>query len=112
MSFLAFAVVTKGFIWPRLRVVRGTDAIIQLVIPHTFRFLGLSFLIPGVVSPSLSPAFAVPAAYGDLIAAILADIAILALATRASWAIPTVWVLNVWGTIDLLHAIYEGQFGV
>jgi len=86
-----------------------TGCLIPLLIPHTFRFLGLSFLIPGVVSPSLSPAFAVPAAYGDLVAAVLADIAILALAARVSWAIPIVWVFNVWGSIDLLHAIYQGQ---
>jgi hypothetical protein len=66
MSFLAFAIVTKVYIWPRLRVMRRTDALIPLVIPHTFRFVGLSFLIPGVVSPSLSPAFTIPAAYGDL----------------------------------------------
>jgi hypothetical protein len=64
MSFLAFAIVTKVYIWPRLRVMPRTEALIPLVIPHTFRFVGLSFLIPGVVSPSLSPAFAVPVAYG------------------------------------------------
>src|SRR5262244_2173833 len=112
MSFLAFAIVTKVYIWPRLRVMRRTDALLPLVIPHTFRFLGLSFLVPGVVSPSLSPAFAVPVAYGDLAAAILAGIATLALAARASWAIPVVWLFNVWGTLDLLHAIYQGQIGV
>jgi len=112
MSFLAFAISTKVFVLPRLRVIRGTDAIIPFVIPHTFRFLGLSFLIPGVVSPSLSPAFAVPAAYGDLVAAVLADVATLALAARASWAIPIVWLFNVWGTLDLLRVIYEGQIGV
>jgi len=112
MSFLAFAIVTKVHIWPRLRLMRRTDALIPLVIPHTFRFVGLSFLIPGVVSPSLSPAFAIPAAYGDLAAAILAGIATLALAAGASWAIPIVWVFNVWGTVDLLHAIYQGQIGV
>src|SRR5262249_23646847 len=109
MSVPAFGIVTTMFVWPRVRVMRGPDALIPLLIPHTFRFLGLSFLIPGVVSPSLSPAFAVPAAYGDLVAAVLADIAILALAARVSWAIPIVWVFNVWGSIDLLHAIYQGQ---
>ncbi len=53
----------------------------------------ISFLVPGVVSPSLSPAFAIPAAYGDLVAAILilAGITTLALAAaRTSWAIPIV----------------------
>jgi hypothetical protein len=112
MSFIALAIITKVYIWPRLRVMRGSDALIPLLIPHTFRFVGLSFLIPGVVSPSLSPTFAIPAAYGDLVAAILADVAMLALAARASWAIAIVWVFNVWGTADLLHAIYQGQIGV
>lgn len=72
----------------------------------------LNFLIPGVVSPSLSPAFAIPAAYGDLVAAILAGIASLALAARTSWAIPIVWVFNVIGSIDLLHAFHQGRIGV
>ena len=112
MSLLAFAIVTRIYVWPRLRVMRGPDVFIPFVIPHTFRFLGLSFLIPGVVSPWLSPAFAVPATYGDLVAAVLADVAALALAARASWAVLIVWVFNVWGTLDLLRAIYEGQIGV
>jgi hypothetical protein len=112
MSFLAFGIVTKVFVWPRLRGMRETDALLPLVMPHTFRFVGLSFLIPGVVSPSLSPTFAVPAAYGDLVAAVLADVATLTLAARSPWAIPIVWVFNVWGTVDLLHAVYQGQIGV
>src|SRR5260370_41473925 len=87
MSFLAFGIVTKIYIWPRLRVMRREDALLPLVVPHTFRFVGLSFLVPGVVSPSLSSAFAAPAAYGDLVAAILAVAAALALSARASWAI-------------------------
>jgi hypothetical protein len=112
MSFLAFGIVTKVCIWPRLRFMRRTDALIPLVIPHVYRFIGLSFLVPGVVSPSLSPAFAVPAGYGDLGAAILAGFATVALAARASWAIPKVWVFNVVGAVDLLHAIYQGRIGV
>ena len=112
MSFLAYGIVTKLYIWSRLRVMRREDALLPLVVPHTFRFIGLSFLIPGVVSPGLSPAFAVPVAYGDLVAAILAGVSTLALSTRASWAIPIVWVFNVWGAVDLLHAIYLGQIGV
>ena len=92
--------------------MRREDALIPLVVPHTFRFVGLSFLIPGVVSPSLAAAFAMPAAYGDLVAAILAVVATLALSARSSWAIPMVWVFNVWGAVDLLHAIYQGQIGV
>jgi hypothetical protein len=112
MSFLAFGIVTKLYIWPRLRVMPREDSLLALVVPHTFRFIGLSFLVPGVVSPSLSPDFAAPAAYGDLVAAVLAVIATLALQARASWAIAIVWVFNAWGALDLLNAFYNGQFGV
>ncbi len=73
------------------------------------RTIGLSFLVPGVVSPSLPATFAAPAAYGDLVAAILAITATLALSTRAPWAIILVWVFNVWGASDLLCAIYQGN---
>ena len=112
MSFLAYGIVTKLYVLPRLRVMAREDALTALVVPHTFRFVGLSFLVPGVVSPSLPAEFAAPAAYGDLVAAILAVIATLALRARVSWAIAIVWVFNVWGTLDLLNAIYNGQIGV
>jgi hypothetical protein len=38
---------------------------------HSFRFIGLAFLVPGVVSADLPSTFAHSAAYGDIIAAIL-----------------------------------------
>jgi len=112
MSFVAFGLVTKLYIWPRLRTLERDAALIPLVVPHTFRFIGLSFLVPGVVSPSLPSAFAVPAAYGDLIAAMLAVAATLALSRRASVATLLVWLFNVWGAGDLLFAFYQGLFGV
>jgi hypothetical protein len=108
MSFVAFGLVTKLYIWPRLRILERRDALIPLVVPHTFRFIGLSFLVPGVVSPSLPSAFAVPAAFGDLGAAILAVAATIALSARSSFAILLVWLFNVWGTVDLLFAYYQG----
>jgi hypothetical protein len=109
MSFISFGMVTKLYIWPQLSVMHSMDALLPLVVVHTFRFVGLSFLVPGVVSVSLPRAFAIPAAYGDLIAAILAVIATLALSAQAAWALAIVWIFNVWGAADLLHAIYEGQ---
>jgi hypothetical protein len=72
LSFVAFGLVTRFFIWPWLLVTPRDDALLPLVVPHTTRFIGLSFLVPGVVSPALPPAFAAPAAYGDLVATLLA----------------------------------------
>jgi hypothetical protein len=112
MSFVAFGLVTQLYIWPRLRILQRDDALLPLVLFHTFRFIGLSFLVPGVVSPSLPVAFAAPAAYGDLIAAILAVAATIALSRHAFLATLLVWLLNLWGTADLLFAFYQGQFGI
>src|SRR5258708_1944489 len=112
MSFVAFGIVSKIYIWPPLQIARRDASLIALTVPHTFRFIGLSFLIPGVVSPSLSPAFAFPTAYGDLFAAILALLAIWSLSVRAAFASATSWLFNLWGTIDLLAAFYQGLFGV
>jgi len=112
MSFVAFGLVTKLYIWPRLRILERDDALLPLVVPHAFRFVGLSFLVPGVVSPSLPPAFAVSAAYGDLLAAILAVAAAMALSRRASAATVLVWLFNLWGAVDLLFAFYQGLFGI
>jgi hypothetical protein len=111
MSFVAFGLVTKLYLWPRLRVLGREDALVALVLPHTFRFIGLSFLVPGVVSPALPAAIAVPAAYGDLVAAVLAVAATLALSWRTPLATVLVWLFNVWGTADLLFAFYQGVFG-
>src|SRR6516225_7798082 len=112
MSFLAFGIVTRLYIWPRVDVAAREDAIAALAAPHMFRFVGLSFLVPGVVSPNLSPDFAQPAAYGDLGATVLAVLTVLALSARLSWANPIVWVFNLWGSVDLLNALYQGAIGV
>lgn len=109
LSFVAYVVIAKMYVWPRLLGMRREDAFTPLVVPHTFRFIGLSFLVPGVVSPSLPAGFAIPAAYGDLGAAMLALAALWALRTGAVLAIPILWLLNLWGAIDLLNAIYQGQ---
>src|SRR5215467_535914 len=111
LCFIAFSIVTGNYITPRLRTWSREDAIKALAAPHMFRFVGLAFLMPGVVSPTLTPAFANPAAYGDLAAAIFAMIAVLGLSVRASWAILAVWIFNIEGTADLLFAYYQGIVG-
>jgi hypothetical protein len=108
LSFMAFGLVTRFYLWPVLRGRPRRDALLPLLMPHTFRFIGLSFLVPGVVSPLLPADFAIPAAYGDLVALLLAMAAVLTLSRGLSIAIPLVWVFNIWGTLDFLFAFYKG----
>lgn len=104
-SFVAWSGVVARFVWPRLRLLPQAEALRPILILHSFRFLGLAFLVPGVVSPDLPEAFARSAAYGDVIAAMLAVLALLSLSLRGGIVIA--WIFNVWGTADLLNAFYQ-----
>ena len=109
MSLVSSIVAAVLFAWPWLRTGNGEHALMWLVAPHMFlRFIGLSFLVPGVVSASLPKAWAIPAAYGDFVAGILAIVATVGLAHAAPWAIAAVWIFNVWGAADLLFAAVQG----
>src|SRR4029434_5704945 len=93
MSLLSSIVLAVLFARPWLRNINTEQALIWLVAPHMVRFIGLSFLVPGVVSASLPKAWAIPAAYGDFIAGILAIIATAGLARAANWAIAGAWAI-------------------
>jgi hypothetical protein len=72
LAFVAWGLVARRHIWPALRDRPRMDALRSILLLHSFRFIGLVFLIPGVVSPDLPTAFARPAAYGNLTTVILA----------------------------------------
>jgi hypothetical protein len=105
-SFVAWGIVTGSVIWPELRRRGRNEALRPLLTLHSFRFVGLAFLVPGVVSPDLPAAFAEGAAYGDIVAAALALLALALLPGRPG--IVAAWVFNLWGTADIIHANYEG----
>ncbi len=108
MALTACSLIAKWYVMPVLRSLPRARAFMPLLLFHSFRFVGLVFLIPGVTSQPLDARFANPAAYGDLLAALLALLAILAL--RRGWraAIALVWIFNVEGTLDLLNALAQG----
>jgi hypothetical protein len=106
-SFIAWGTVTARYIWPELRLREPAEALRPLLILHSFRFIGLAMLVPGVVSPDLPLAFAHPAAYGDIIAAILALLSLLLLPSAAGVAVA--WLFSVWGSADLFNAFYQAN---
>jgi hypothetical protein len=117
-GFIAWGIVVKRYIWPHLRHRQLAEALRPLLILHGFRFIGLAFLVPGVVSVELPSAFAHSAAYGDIAAATLALLSLVSLPGRAG--IVLAWIFNFWGSADLLNAFYQanntglvpGQLGV
>jgi hypothetical protein len=63
------------------------------------------FLAPGATYAGIPLQFAVPAAYGDLLAAILALLSIPAVAAGHWSSRPLLWAFNVEGSLDLLLAM-------
>ena len=61
-----------------------------LLLYACLRVNGLMFLMPGLVSPDLPAAFAVPTAYGDLTAVILALLALACVRYENALAVPMV----------------------
>lgn len=111
-GIINYGLIAKWYIIPALDKYPRSTALLPLILLHCFRYFGLSFLLPGVVSADISPAFAVPTAYGDFITSILALIAVIALRGHWSVAIPLVWVFNVVGTLDLMNALPQGLLNI
>jgi len=107
LGLTAWGVVAWHYIWPALRERPSPESLKPVLLLHAFRFLGLAFVVPGVVSPELPATFAQPVAYGDLMTAILALLALATLRTRSGTVM--LWVFNVFGTADLLFAFYQGS---
>jgi hypothetical protein len=57
-SLVAWWIVANQYMRPELRTWPRAEALRPLLVLHSFRFIGLAFVVPGVVSPELSPAFA------------------------------------------------------
>jgi hypothetical protein len=106
-SSIAWAIVAAQYIWPALRLRQRADALRPLLILHSFRFIGLAFLVPGVVSRDLPSSFARAAAYGDLVAAVLALLSLLSLPSAAGVVIA--WIFSLWGSADLFNAFYQAN---
>lgn len=108
LSLLLASLLARWYVWPRLATLPTRRALEPLLFVHATRYIGLVFLVPTVVPPGVPARFAVPAAYGDLLAAGLALLALLAL--RGEWpgALTLTWVFTVVGAADLLYALSQG----
>jgi len=104
-STFVFWIAARLYVLPKLDELAPRTVLLPILLLHGLRHLGLMFLAPGATYPGLAPEFVYPAAFGDLLAAVLAVVAIPAVATNAPYARGLVWLFNVEGTVDLMLAI-------
>ena len=105
LSLVVWGLIAKWLVAPWLAKMPQHQALFWLTLPHAFRHIGMVFLVPGVVAQPLPAAFAIPAAYGDLMTGVLALFALIALRTGWVGAVVLVWLFNIVGTVDLLNAL-------
>jgi len=104
-STLVFWIAAKLYLLPRLQDLEPRTVLLPILLLHSFRHLGLMFLAPGATYVGIPMSFAYPAAFGDLLAALLALAAIPAVAMNWKGARILVWIFAVEGTLDLFAAI-------
>ena len=101
LGYVAWLLCFGVYVWPWLKSMDRVGAHRAIATLHGFRFFGLVFILPGVVSPNLPAGFATFAAYGDFATGVLALLALLAIRIR-----PLFWALvvafNLVGMTDLV----------
>ena len=109
LSLMVWALVARYLVAKPLDQLSTTLALSLLLVPHMLRHLGLSFLVPGVVEPTMPGFFANTAGFGDLAAAILATIAFLSLQWQWRYALVVVGIANLVGIADLANALRQAE---
>jgi len=105
-STLVFGIAARIYVVPRMPQLSSPAILVPILLLHGLRHLGLMFLSEGATYRGIPSDFTVPAAFGDLAAAVLALLALAALVRGSRLARPLVWIFNLEGTLDLFHAIY------
>jgi hypothetical protein len=111
LGYVAWGLCFGAYIWPWLKAMEPVAAQRAIATLHSFRFFGLVFIVPGVVSPDLPTSFAAFAAYWDFATGLLAMLALLTVRIR-----PLFWLFvvafNAVGLVDIvvdyLHAVGLG----
>jgi hypothetical protein len=105
-GYVAWLLCFSAYVLPWLRSMDAVAAQRAIATLHSFRFFGLVFLLPGVVSPDLPASFAGFAAWGDFTTGVLAMLALLTIRIRSLFLLFVV-AFNLAGIVDLIVDYYN-----
>src|SRR6266571_9455869 len=106
---IAYALIGWWYVAPRLTALPREVALAPLLWVHAFRIVGGAILAPGSVDSAVPAEFRTMIGYGDMVTAVLALLAIVALRRRMPLAIPLVWLTLAVGTLDTVNAIIQSM---
>ena len=106
LGYVAWLLCFFVYVLPKLKSMGRVDAQRAIATPHSFRFFGLVFILPGVVGPGLPAGFAQFAAYGDFVTGVLAILALLTVRIRPLFWL-FVFTFNVVGVADIVVDYYH-----
>ena len=106
-SLVAFALIARWHVSPWLATRSREDALVPLLWTQVFRYAPLALYATGQVDSRIPPDVAAAVAFGDLISAVLALVALVAVKRRAQGAIALVWLMSIVGIADLVFATYK-----
>src|SRR5512132_1442210 len=86
-----FYVAARLYLLPLIPRVRPQQILVPILLLHSTRHLGMMFLTRGATYPGLAAEFAYPAAFGDLVTAIIAFLAVPLVLRGSPLAKPIVW---------------------
>src|SRR5215475_8467763 len=109
LSLVVYALIANWYVMPRLSKLPREAALVPLLWVHVFRIIGGTILAPGAVEAAVPMDFRVMIGYGDMTTAFLALVALVALRSRFSGAIPLVWLCVVVGMADTINAIIQSM---
>jgi hypothetical protein len=105
LGYVAWLLLFSVYILPRLKSMPRVEAHRAIATIHSFRWIGLIFILPGVVGPNVPVTFGTYGAFGDLATGLLAILALLTIRIR-----PLFWffvvAFNIVGVADFLGDYY------
>ena len=107
LSLVAYWLIASWYVAPRLSGLPRELALAPLLWVHAFRIVGGTILALGAVGPGVPMEFRTMIGYGDLITALLALLALIALRTHLPRAIAFAWLCVIVGLLDTVNAIVQ-----
>jgi hypothetical protein len=104
-SLLIFYTAYRWLLKPILPQLKPSTVLIPILLLHSMRHLGLMFLTTGVTSATMPQQFAVPAAAGDFLAAVLAFATAFLIHRKKKFAVPMTWLFTAVGIADFVLVV-------